>query len=184
MQLLDTLRQTLPKSHMERLAMIDAHDFSLVRTKLARDMAEKGQPLSKSKLDATILALKQYYMLPIVDSENAHAISKDVDGAWHSHILFTRDYVAFCEKVTGGIMHHEPLLESAGGEFDHVKNLYNYTLDILHQLCNTDEALWPSLEQASPESVIICVHFGTSVNHGYQVPSPLFRKDARFQNYN
>lgn len=35
--------------------------------------------------------------------------SRDVDQAWHSHILYTRTYHDFCEKTLGYYLHHHPL---------------------------------------------------------------------------
>lgn len=37
--------------------------------------------------------------------------TKIVDKLWHAHILFTRDYVAMCQKVYGEYLHHNPGLD-------------------------------------------------------------------------
>ena len=34
--------------------------------------------------------------------------SRYIDNAWHRHILFTRDYTAFCGAVAGRMIHHNP----------------------------------------------------------------------------
>jgi len=34
--------------------------------------------------------------------------TKQMDEIWHAHILYTRDYRAFCEKVFGGYLDHQP----------------------------------------------------------------------------
>lgn len=34
--------------------------------------------------------------------------SKDVDNLWHTYILFTKDYAAFCERNFGRFIHHIP----------------------------------------------------------------------------
>lgn len=31
-----------------------------------------------------------------------------VDGAWHEFILFTRDYMTFCDRAIGRFLHHSP----------------------------------------------------------------------------
>lgn len=36
--------------------------------------------------------------------------SVEIDQVWHTHILFTRDYIAFCDKVFGEYAHHVPHL--------------------------------------------------------------------------
>lgn len=34
--------------------------------------------------------------------------SRDIDEAWHSHILYTNDYIDFCKEVFGFYLHHFP----------------------------------------------------------------------------
>jgi len=36
------------------------------------------------------------------------APSRLVDAGWHTFVLFTRDYTAFCDRVAGRFLHHEP----------------------------------------------------------------------------
>jgi hypothetical protein len=33
-----------------------------------------------------------------------------VDEVWHNHILFTHDYLAFCNQIAGKFIHHNPLI--------------------------------------------------------------------------
>ena len=32
--------------------------------------------------------------------------SHDIDETWHNHMLFSRDYFKFCDKVAGTYLHH------------------------------------------------------------------------------
>lgn len=34
--------------------------------------------------------------------------SREIDQAWHAHILYTDDYISFCNQVLGGYLHHHP----------------------------------------------------------------------------
>ncbi|GAA1940069.1 hypothetical protein [Amycolatopsis minnesotensis] len=36
------------------------------------------------------------------------APSEAVDIGWHTFILYTREYAAFCERIAGQFIHHEP----------------------------------------------------------------------------
>lgn len=36
-----------------------------------------------------------------------------IDEIWHAHILYTQDYHAFCDKVFGKYLHHQPLMPGA-----------------------------------------------------------------------
>lgn len=41
-----------------------------------------------------------------------HAEMKDIDNMWHTFILFTKDYHAFCHQYLNGIyFHHDPLFD-------------------------------------------------------------------------
>lgn len=35
--------------------------------------------------------------------------SKDIDEAWHAHLLYSQDYTAFCQQYFGYYMHHHPV---------------------------------------------------------------------------
>ncbi|MBC7542688.1 MAG: hypothetical protein H7338_08155 [Candidatus Sericytochromatia bacterium] len=37
-----------------------------------------------------------------------HTEMLDIDNMWHAFILYTKDYMAFCETYFGEYMHHEP----------------------------------------------------------------------------
>lgn len=47
-----------------------------------------------------------------------------VDEFWHTHVLFTRDYAAFCEAVGKRFMHHDPTL---GNEAEALQQPYAVT---------------------------------------------------------
>ncbi|CAM3030912.1 Uncharacterized conserved protein [Legionella steigerwaltii] len=48
-----------------------------------------------------------------------HPEMVDIDNMWHTFLLFTKDYHAFCSEYLGGIFfHHEPIIN----ENDHVSD--------------------------------------------------------------
>ena len=54
---------------------------------------------------------------PTADNPEAHGIDEAmfiIDEMWHTFILVTRDYAAFCEEMFGRFLHHDP--GSAGSE--------------------------------------------------------------------
>lgn len=58
--------------------------------------------------------LKKYLILAIVhkDSKLGRGMySKDVDNLWHSFLLFTREYAAFCHDHAGFFIHHVPEID-------------------------------------------------------------------------
>lgn len=48
---------------------------------------------------------------------NGYSPSPEVDKGWHTFILYTREYAAFCDTIAGGFIHHEPTDEE-GVEYD------------------------------------------------------------------
>jgi len=51
---------------------------------------------------------KNFLILILRYPDRVLAPALDIDEAWHSHILFTREYFRDCEIVFGGYLHHTP----------------------------------------------------------------------------
>ena len=60
--------------------------------------------LAERIMDQTLGFLR----LIAVDPSTSHSPSSMVDIGWHTFILYTREYAAFCEKVAGFFIHHAP----------------------------------------------------------------------------
>ena len=64
---------------------------------------------SADKAQAVFDEMLQYLAQGAVAPTNsAKSPTKDVDAAWHTFLLFTRDYAAFCRKHLGFFVHHVP----------------------------------------------------------------------------
>ncbi len=82
--------------------------------------------------------------------------SKAVDEAWHTHILFTRSYIGFCEAARGSYLHHQP---GDGGDEDKARfrEAYHRTLDRYLAEFGTPPARWWPDERtvrAAPEAAV------------------------------
>lgn len=159
---MQTLEQTiqidLSAFHLARVRRIDAEDFTPVKKKYMRDCAAAGQPVSEEDADRGILALKQYYAVALLDPHNSHAVSDVVDPLWHTHILFSRQYVDFCDDVVGVYMHHIPLDHDYERGVENVDALYAYTREALDVLfAGVDDQFWPRI---MPRERLICLHKG------------------------
>ncbi|MFC6080970.1 glycine-rich domain-containing protein [Sphaerisporangium aureirubrum] len=53
----------------------------------------------------------------------ALAPSKQVDVGWHTFILYTRDYAAFCDTVAGRFIHHRPTDDQDGASTGHTSTI-------------------------------------------------------------
>ncbi len=58
--------------------------------------------------------LKEYLGRAVVAVEPLSPPSRDVDDLWHTFLLFTRDYAAFCQSSFGKFIHHVPKVSPQG----------------------------------------------------------------------
>lgn len=88
----------------------------------------------------------------------ACAISKEplspsvaIDDVWHEFILHTDEYITYCNKEFGKIIHHFPLRTAAPEE---LRESYLRTINLLtHNYGEIDTNLWPVNDGAS---IAIC----------------------------
>jgi hypothetical protein len=163
--IISTLRPGLPLNTdaLDRLQAIDKHDFTQTLAVCVRDRTLKQKNTDKHHMQGMLFALKQYYALPVLDPFNMHAVSDEVDDLWHAHMLCSKDYTGFCEKVIGYFMHHEPLDKDNFRAVAHVRAQYDYTIECLSKwFTNVSEVFWP---RSVSDTRLICVHFGTSIKN-------------------
>lgn len=99
-------------------------------------------------------------------------MSTEVDTFWHAHILHTRDYHEFYNKVYGQYIHHTPLDEEDEQKVAEVANLYEYTYNIYHRTFNFVNTKWWPHPETRP---LICLHF--AVDNPEVKRNALFEKD-------
>ena len=87
--------------------LIMEYPFAQVREKLL----SKGL-MSPDIVDEAICEFRRYLVLISKGHPNLAMCSRDVDEVWHTFILFTSDYAAFCEEVFGSFLHHQPASRS------------------------------------------------------------------------
>lgn len=56
--------------------------------------------------------LKRYLALSVKTDVGTGMYSQDVDNLWHTFILFTHEYAAFCQKHFNRFIHHMPETDS------------------------------------------------------------------------
>lgn len=122
-QLIASLKVEITYQHYVALQTIDLHDFSLVKKKVAQD----HRITDDEYLNTGIEYLKRYYAIHILDPLNPPAMSKPVDPFWHTHVLYSEDYIAFCDEVFGEYIHHIPLLYEDKIAVRFVSDMYKRT---------------------------------------------------------
>lgn len=65
---------------------------------------------------------KRFIFLTSVNKEKSVPISLAVDLMWHTHILFTRDYIKFSNSIRGEYIHHSPTVNEDEREI--LKSVY------------------------------------------------------------
>ncbi len=168
----------MTSDHKRRIQLVDDENFDLVRKKVRREISRRTKEYpSEDFLNGIIFALKQYYVVPIIDPANAHAISVVVDDAWHMHILDTDGYDKFCRAVVGEIMPHVHLDLDSVAQVENVRTLYVYTLEILKKVFEVvDEEFWPN--DLTTEN-LICYHQGNEEFYAELQGSRLFEPNPR-----
>jgi hypothetical protein len=70
-------------------------------------MVERGL-LTDGDFDVAFTEFKKFVALVRFTGAELGVASDVVDAMWHEFILFTREYVDFCEEFLGSYLHHRP----------------------------------------------------------------------------
>lgn len=97
----------LTSEFQEKLVTIAAWNLENVKERVAKEGA-----VQQSLLDASVQEYRKWMALIAMGNRSMGMISPEVDEVWHAHILFTRDYHAFCIAIKGDYIHHEPSTSS------------------------------------------------------------------------
>lgn len=154
---MEALKLEIGDFHREKLIQIDEFDYEKVLKKVGRDL---GGMTDRYLLEGEF-SLKQYYAVALLDPLNEHAVSKLVDPFWHAHVLFTQDYMDFCNSIFGGYVHHTPLDPDDTREVRRVEKLYEYTLGTYKKIfSDIDQSWWPEVGSGmiGLASRVVCLH--------------------------
>lgn len=122
-----------------------------------KKMAKHGEMPVLTEQEA-VEALRQYYALPILEyPRQQFTISSVVDEYWHWHLLDTRGWRDFCNRVYGCMMHHVPLDPDNHVDFTRVRSLYKETRRLLvkHFGTNVNERAYPFIG-GERRDIVIC----------------------------
>ena len=85
---------------------------------------DHAKHLTAAEVDLVFDTMKDFMFLSKI--KPSYLSSYIVDEAWHTFILFTKDYHKFCNKVFGSYFHHSPSISNGGYKSDitEIKNTY------------------------------------------------------------
>jgi hypothetical protein len=86
--------------------------------------------------ERTFAAFKQFMVVCAV-KPGPKITSDPIDRMWHSFLLFTKDYNAFCEQYLGRFIHHEPFEKAAPTTYLETRAF------AAEYFGGIDEGLWP-----------------------------------------
>ena len=89
--------------HRRRARFIERYDLSFVERRV-RD----ARSLDDALIDKAFVEFRRFIALVVFGHKGLAVPSKEVDEIWHTFILFTREYMSFCERVAGEFIHHCP----------------------------------------------------------------------------
>lgn len=78
---------------------------------------EKARHLKKGEVDIVFEHVITFMTLAS-EGKKPYLTSYIVDEAWHTFILFTSEYVKFCQDVFGKYIHHSPSISNGGYKDD------------------------------------------------------------------
>jgi hypothetical protein len=108
--------------------------------------------------------LKHFLVLGVFGPGIRYGMRGQVDDAWHTFLIYTREYADFCDQIAGRFIHHVPEKDSDGQDADAIKESresYERTLVDYEKLFGRtpSEEIWPRLGQGSTSGNSAC---GTS----------------------
>jgi hypothetical protein len=92
-------------------AMRTRHELEAWNLKRVRDRAVKDGHYKADDIER-IEGLYKAFMFKAAMGSGGLLVDPEMDEFWHTHLLFTRDYAAMCQKIAGRFIHHEPFDES------------------------------------------------------------------------
>jgi hypothetical protein len=79
---------------------------------LQEKLAIEGEITDPNEFNEAFTEFKKYVALNRVFRKPLAMTSDKIDAVWHQFILFTRDYMDFCDMFYGGYLHHNPNIPS------------------------------------------------------------------------
>lgn len=79
---------------------------------LEEKLRSEGLITNREEFAETFTEFKKYVALTKLTGRELGMRSTKVDNVWHQFILFTKDYMAFCNDFLGGYLHHNPETQS------------------------------------------------------------------------
>ena len=54
--------------------------------------------------------IKRFLLVKALHPDRHYGMAGPIDELWHTFIIFTRQYIDFCNSIAGGYIHHAPVV--------------------------------------------------------------------------
>ena len=129
------------------LKIADAIDITTVVRRYAREHAT-----TLPRALAVAGEAKRYLVLCAMNPK-PYAVGGEVDSFWHTFVLFTARYAAFCQQVAGHFIHHVPgddlPADAAQSRAQYAATLCDYKLAFGQA---PDPSIWPACASGNEDS--------------------------------
>lgn len=91
-----------------RKFILENVNFEDIRFTLGKPVERGGQGWTKEEIDRRIEDYVRYLALHRAYPKGGLVPSELIDQVWHTHILYTKQYHADCQRLFGQYFHHQP----------------------------------------------------------------------------
>ncbi|MBI2572473.1 hypothetical protein HYV86_01325 [Candidatus Woesearchaeota archaeon] len=105
---------------------------------LCERLIKKGEVKNEEECNLLFIEFKKYVALLTISQQSLGMVSTKVDNVWHEFILFTREYMKFCDQFYGKYIHHQPYTSSNKGDPEADVRFHRW----YHKVYGTLPAIW------------------------------------------
>lgn len=110
---------------------------------LSRDFINRVSRENMWTKDYTLRVIEEYKKFLCLGTIEEVAPSREIDQVWHTHILYTKDYIDVCKNILNvNIFHHNPKSEADKGDIS--KDPYKSTKELYYMVFKQlpDSSIW------------------------------------------
>ena len=151
--------------------ILSTANLSPIQTKVMNYLRNFEAPYLKEKLlhrelftspdeyEHVFIEYKKFMGLTQVANDPLGMMSEAVDNVWHQHILFTKDYHEFSDRIAGHYIHHSPQTK----EQPLPEGIRQRTIEVYNKVFGELDPIWDVNSKAGVEC---CEGCGSSCNYG------------------
>lgn len=166
-------QERMNRSPNEVLEVADSFPMQAVIERYCRDY-----DVSRETGERHARELRRFLVLCALNPEVRYGMRGNVDDIWHTFLIYSRDYAAFCDVVAGTFVHHVPEGGAEGSESARAESRASYDRTLADYETSFGQPppkdIWPRIaaakgltgSEACGSSCSRCGHGCSSCGHG------------------